>query len=207
MSATKVLKAEARPQVGKGAARALRRQGQIPAVIYGARQPPLGVALNANQMTLLVHGGGFMTTIFEVQVDGARERVIPRDIQFDPVRDTLVHIDFLRVGKDTVVAVDVPVRFLNEDKSPGLKHGGVLNVVRYTVELYVPADSIPEFLEVDLAGSEIADAIHISMVKLPESAKPVISDRDFTIATIVAPTVAPETEETPAAEGETPAAS
>jgi large subunit ribosomal protein L25 len=192
MSATKVLKAEARPRAGKGAARALRREGRIPAVIYGEKQPALGISLDGNQMSLLLHGGGFMTTVFEVQVDGATERAIPRDFQLDPVRDTLMHIDFLRVGKDSVISVDVPVHFLNEDKSPGLKRGGVLNVVRHTVELYVPADAIPDSLEADLTGLDINDALHISAIKLPDRVTPVITDRDFTVATIAAPTVVTE---------------
>jgi large subunit ribosomal protein L25 len=190
MSATKVIKAEARERAGKGAARALRREGRIPAVIYGEKQPPVGISLDRNQMTLLLHGGGFMTTLFEVEVGGGTERVIPRDYQLDPVRDFLMHIDFLRVGKDSVIAIEVPVHFVNEEKSPGIKRGGVLNVVRHHIELYVPADRIPEAIEIDLAGLEINDSVHISAVKLPEGARSVIHDRDFTIATIAAPTVA-----------------
>ena len=191
MSATKVIEAEARQRAGKGAARALRREGRIPAVIYGEKQQSVGIALDRNQMTRLVHGGGFMTTLFEINVGGAAERVIPRDFQLDPVSDTLMHIDFLRIGKDSVVAVEVPVHFLNEERSPGIKRGGVLNVVRHTVELYVPADRIPDFLEVDLSGANINDSIHISSIKLPEGVRPVIQDRDFTVATIAPPTVAP----------------
>jgi large subunit ribosomal protein L25 len=204
MSATKVIEAEARQRAGKGAARALRREGRIPAVIYGEKQAPVGIALDRNQMSRLLHAGGFMTTLFDVKIGDVSERVIPRDFQRDPVRDTLLHIDFLRVGKDSVVSVDVPVRFLNEELSPGLKRGGVLNVVRHHVELYVPADSIPEALEVDLSGLDINDAVHISAIKLPEGARPVIQDRDFTVATIGAPTVVAQTAgEGEAAAGET----
>lgn len=200
MTATKVLTAEARDRVGKGAARALRREGKIPAVIYGDKRPPAGVVLDRNQMTLLVRGGGFMTTLFEMNVgDGATERVIPRDFQLDPVRETLMHIDFLRLGKDAVIDVEVPVHFVNQERSPGIKRGGVLNIVRHRIELNVRADAIPEFIEIDVAGLDINDSVHISAVKLPEGARPVIHERDFTIATVAAPTVV--TEEAPA-EGE-----
>jgi large subunit ribosomal protein L25 len=201
MTATKVLTAEARDRVGKGAARALRREGKIPAVIYGDKRPPEGVALDRNQMTLLVRAGGFMTTLFEMQVGGGgTERVIPRDFQLDPVRDALMHIDFLRLGKDAVIDVEVPVRFVNQDRSPGIKRGGVLNIVRHRIELHVRADSIPEFLEVDVAGLDINDSVHISSVALPEGARPVIHERDFTIATVAAPTVVTEEETRPAEE-------
>lgn len=195
MSATKVLKAEARDRAGKGAARALRREGKIPAVIYGGKQPPVGIALDRLSTQLLVYAGGFRTTVFEIDINGTVERAIPRDYQLDPVKDTLVHVDFLRISKDSVIAVDVPVHFINEEKSPGLKKGGVLNVVRHSVEFYVPADQIPDFIEVDLSGWNIGDSIHISAVKLPAGVKPVITDRDFTVATIAAPTVAAESAE------------
>lgn len=195
MSATKALKAELRDRSGKGAARALRREGKLPAVIYGDKKEPVGIALDANEMKKLVFGGGFMTTIFEIEAGKTKERVLPRDFQLDPVKDFLIHIDFLRVSKDSVISVEVPVHFHNEEKSPGIKKGGVLNIVRHAVELYVPADKIPDALDVDLSGSEIGDSIHISAVKLPEGTKPVIQDRDFTIATIAAPTVAQAVDE------------
>jgi large subunit ribosomal protein L25 len=198
MSATKVIKAEARDRVGKGAARALRRQDRVPAVIYGGKKAPLGISLNGNEMYVLLHGGGFMTTIFEVDVDGKKERVIPRDYQLDPVKDFLIHIDFVRVTKDSVVTVDVPVHFLNEAKSPGLKRGGVLNIVDHSIEMHVAADKIPEAIEIDLSGREIGDTIHISSVTLPEGAKPT-EKGDFTIATIAAPSVMPEEPAAPAA--------
>lgn len=205
MSATKVLKAEARDRVGKGAARALRRQDRVPAVIYGGKKAPLGVSLNGNEMHLLLHGGGFMTTIFEVEVDGKKERVLPRDYQLDPVKDFLIHIDFVRVTKDSIVTVDVPVRFLNEAKSPGLKQGGVLNIIDHAIEMHVAADKIPDAIEIDLTGREIGDAFHISSVTLPEGAKPT-EKGDFTIATIVAPSVMPEEPAAaPAEEAEAPA--
>ncbi|TIR90525.1 MAG: 50S ribosomal protein L25/general stress protein Ctc [Mesorhizobium sp.] len=174
------LKAEAREQVGKGSARAVRRNGKVPAVIYGDKQPPLAIALNYKDIFYKIHGGGFLTTIATIDVDGKKIQVLPKDFQLDPVKDFPVHVDFLRIGKDTEVNVDVPVHFINEDKSPGIKRGGVLNIVRHEVEFHCPANAIPEFITVDLAG-----------------VKPVISDRDFTIATIAgSAAMKPETEET-----------
>jgi large subunit ribosomal protein L25 len=187
--ANKALKATVRDRVGKGAARALRREDKIPAVIYGEKKPPVSIALDQNQMSLLLNGGGFMTTVFEIDVDGKMERAIPRDFQVEPVRDFLTHIDFLRVGEHSEVAVEIPVHFVNQEASPGIKRGGVLNVVRHQVELYVPADRIPEFVEADLTGLDINDSLHISAVKLPEGVRPVIGERDFTVATIAPPTV------------------
>jgi large subunit ribosomal protein L25 len=178
------LKAEAREKVGKGSARETRRNGKVPAVIYGDKQPPLSIALPYKELYYKIHGGGFMTTIATIDVDGKKIQVLPKDYQLDPVRDFPMHVDFLRVGKDTVVTVEVPVHFINEEKSPGIKRGGVLNVVRHEVEFTVPANAIPDSITVDLEGTEIGDSIHISAVKLPAGVKPVISDRDFTIATI-----------------------
>ena len=190
------LKAEAREQVGKGSARAVRRDGKVPAVIYGDKQPPLAIALNYKDLFYKIHGGGFLTTIATIDVDGKKIQVLPKDFQLDPVKDFPVHVDFLRIGKDTEVNVDVPVHFINEDKSPGIKRGGVLNIVRHEVEFHCPANAIPEFITVDLAGTDIGDSIHISAVSLPAGVKPVISDRDFTIATIAgSAAMKPETEE------------
>ena len=181
------LKAAARDRVGKGAARAARRAGLIPAVIYGGKQPAKPITLSFHEMDLRIHKGHFLTSIFEIDVDGETTRVIPRDYQLDPVRDMPVHIDFLRVSADTEVTVEVPVHFENEEASPGIKRGGVLNVVRYHVEVHCPADAIPEAFTVDLTGTDIGDSIHISAVALPAGVTPTISDRDFTIATIAAP--------------------
>ena len=178
------LKAEARERVGKGSAREVRRNGKVPAVIYGDKQPPLAIALSYKEVYYKIHGGGFLTTVATIDVDGQKISVLPKDYQLDPVRDFPVHVDFLRIGKDTEVNVEVPVHFINEDKSPGIKRGGVLNIVRHQVEFHCPANAIPEFITVDLDGAEIGDSIHISAVKLPAGVKPVISDRDFTIATI-----------------------
>ena len=203
------LKAEAREQVGKGSARAVRRNGQIPAVIYGDKQPPLAIALSWKDIYYKIHGGGFLTTVATIDVGGKKIQVLPKDFQLDPVSDSPVHVDFLRVGKNTEVNVNVPVHFVNEEKSPGLKRGGVLNIVRHEVEFHCPANAIPEFITVDLTGTDIGDSIHISAVKLPAGVKPVIADRDFTIATVAGssamkPEVTEEAEaaSAPAAEGE-----
>lgn len=184
MSDTYELKAEARERVGKGSARELRRNGKIPAVIYGDKQPPISIIVPYKEIFYKIHGGGFLTTVATIDVDGKKIQVLPKDYQLDPVRDFPMHVDFLRVGKNTEVNVQVPVHFINEEKSPGIKRGGTLNVVRHEVEFHCPANAIPEFITVDLDGADIGDSIHISAVKLPKGVKPVISDRDFTIATI-----------------------
>ncbi|MGO7165743.1 50S ribosomal protein L25/general stress protein Ctc [Rhizobium leguminosarum] len=180
------LKAEARERVGKGSARDLRRNGLIPAVIYGDKQAPIAIALNTNEVTKRIHAGGFMTTVATIDVDGKKHKVLPKDYQLDPVRDFTMHVDFLRVSGNTQVTVEIPVHFINEEKSPGLKVGGVLNIVRHEVEVHCPADAIPEFFNIDLSGKKIGDSIHIAEVTLPMGVTPVI-DRDFTIATIIAP--------------------
>lgn len=195
MSDTYELTAEARERVGKGSARELRRNGKIPAVIYGDKQSPVSIALPYKDVTRRIHAGGFMTTIATIDVDGKKYRVLPKDYQLDPVRDFTMHVDFLRVGKNTVVTVEVPVHFENDEASPGIKRGGVLNVVRHTVEVHCPADSIPEFFLVDLTGLQIGDGIHISNITLPDGVTPTITDRDFTIATIAAPAVLTAEEE------------
>ncbi|MFC3722603.1 50S ribosomal protein L25/general stress protein Ctc [Neoaquamicrobium sediminum] len=187
MSQSYELKAEARERVGKGSARELRRNGMVPAVIYGDKQTPLSIALNYKDVYYKIHGGGFMTTIATINVDGKKIQVLPKDYQLDPVRDFPMHVDFLRVSKNTVVTVNIPVHFINEEKSVGIKRGGVLNVVRHDIEAHVPANEIPDFIEVDLAGTDLGDSIHISSVTLPKDVKPTITDRDFTIATIAAP--------------------
>ncbi|NML72993.1 50S ribosomal protein L25/general stress protein Ctc [Rhizobium sp. S-51] len=180
------LKAEARERVGKGSSRELRRNGLIPAVIYGDKQAPIAISIDTNEVTKRIHAGGFMTTVAVINVNGEKINVLPKDYQLDPVRDFTMHVDFLRVSADSKVTVEVPVHFINEDKS-AIKIGGVLNVVRHEVELHCPANDIPEFITVDLAGHKIGDSLHISHVKLPAGVTPVIADRDFTIATIVAP--------------------
>ncbi|MAB00612.1 MAG: 50S ribosomal protein L25/general stress protein Ctc [Stappia sp.] len=182
-----VLKASARDRVGKGAARALRREGLVPAVIYGDKKPALPIAIPMKESTLALHRGGFMTHLGKIDIDGTTHTVIAKDYQLDPVRDDLIHVDFLRVAKGSELTVDVPVHFINEEKCPGIKQGGVLNVVRHTVEMTVPADSIPEALIVDLSTVKAGDSIHISAIDVPAGCTPTITDRDFTVATIAAP--------------------
>jgi large subunit ribosomal protein L25 len=193
------LKAEARERVGKGSSRELRRNGLIPAVIYGDKQAPISIALSTNEVTKRIHAGGFMTTVASIVLNGEKISVLPKDYQLDPVRDFTMHVDFLRVSADSQVTVEVPVHFINEEKS-GIKIGGVLNIVRHEVEMECPANDIPEFITVDLEGFKIGDSIHISHVKLPQGAKPTITDRDFTIATIVAPAAGVSEEEEAASE-------
>lgn len=183
------LPAVARDRAGKGPARAARRAGQVPGVIYGAQKDPSLISVEARLLNKLLHQGGFYSTLFDVKVNGKAERALARDVQFDPVTDFPVHVDFLRVSAATSVHVEVPVHFVNEDNCPGIDQGGVLNVVRHEVELVCRADAIPAHIEVDLTGLDIGDGVHISMVKLPDGVKPAITDRDFTIATIAAPTV------------------
>jgi large subunit ribosomal protein L25 len=185
MSATQEMKATARPEVGKGAARAVRRTGRVPGVIYGDKKPPLPISLDAAEINRRIYDGHFLTTVYQLDVDGEKHRVIPRAYQLDPAKDKPVHVDFQRLGVGAIVRVHVPVRFINQDASPGLKRGGTLNIVRHTVEFYCPAEGIPESITADLTGLEIAHSLHISAVKLPEGVRPVIRDRDFTIATIV----------------------
>lgn len=193
------LAATARPRAGKGAARQARREGKVPAVIYGDNQPPETISLDYNELWRQVLKGHFTATVFDVKVDGKSHRVIPRDIQFDPVKDLPIHVDLLRIGKDGVIRVAVPVKFVNEALSPGLKRGGVLNIVRHEVEVFCPYDRIPPAFEVDLDGMQIGRSIHISSIALPEGVHPVIRDRDFTIATIAGAVKADE--EAAAAEG------
>jgi len=209
---TQELAAEARERAGKGAARALRREDKVPAVIYGDKKPPVSIAVSKRELNRLIHAPGFFTHTYDVKVGKDSHHVIARDLHMDPVSDQPLHVDFLRVSDRTVVTVDVPVRFLNEEESPGLTAGGVLNVVRYTIEVNSRAGSIPEHIEIDLAGTELGDSIHISQITLPDGVKPTITDRDFTVATIAAPSAvkaeaaeeaeAEEAEEEEAEEGE-----
>jgi large subunit ribosomal protein L25 len=195
MTAIKELKAVARPRAGKGAARAERRAGRVPAVIYGEKQDPITISLEFIEINKIIYAGHFLTTLFEVDVDGTKHRVIPRDYQLDVVKDFPIHVDFLRVSKGTTVTVDVPVHFVKQEASPALKSGGTLNVVAHTVELECPAESIPEAIEVDLTGAEFGDAFHLSTQKLPAGVT-WAGQGDDTLATIVAPVGADE----PAAE-------
>ena len=178
------LKATAREGTGKIANRALRAQKMVPGVVYGGETAPANVALEYRNVLQHYQTGHFLSTVYLLDIDGKKERVIPRDVQVDPVRDFPTHVDFLRVGRSSRIDVDVPVQFINEDASPGLKRGGVLNIVRHTIEFSCPADAIPEKITIDLTGLDIGDSLHISAVTLPAGITPTITDRDFTVATI-----------------------
>lgn len=188
MSATKTLEAVARDRVGKGAARAVRRQGQIPAVIYGAGQPPQSIAVDLIRTRTLIYAGGFKTTVFEISIGGKKVRAIPRDFQLDPVTSVPLHVDFLRVVQGQTVVVDVPVHFVNEEAAPGIKQrGGTLNISLHTVSLDVAPDQIPDAIEVDLTGREIGDVIHAADLKIP--AGTYTGEGTDPVANIVPPTV------------------
>lgn len=189
------LKATVRERVGKGAARAARREGLVPAVIYGDKKPAISINLPYKETELAVFRGGFLSQIGTLDLDGKKITVIAKDFQLEPVRDFVWHIDFMRVTAGDTLTVDIPVRFLNEEECPGIKRGGVLNIVRHTVEMTVPATSIPEAIEVDLANEDLGSTQHISAVKLPEGCQPTITDRDFTISTIAAPAGLNESDE------------
>ena len=181
------LKAQARDRVGKGAARALRREGLVPAVIYGDKQPPVTVSIAYREAMKRIYAGGFLSHIVTLDVDGEKHRVIPRDYQLDVVSDKALHVDFLRVGKGTKLNVQVHVTFINDDQSPGIKRGGVLNIVHHTLDLTVDADNIPEAIIVDLAGKDIGDIIHLSSITLPAGVSDHSHEADLTIASIVTP--------------------
>lgn len=194
--------ATARERAGKGAARATRRAGHVPGVVYGAKEPPVLIAVDPKVLKQHIGQSGFFTRLMDIQLDGKAHRVLPRDVQYHPVTDQPIHVDFMRVSADAKVTVAVPVVFTNEGASPGLKKGGVLNIVRHEVELVCPVDRIPHSLMVDLAGKDIGDSIHISHIPLPEGVRPTIADRDFTVATVAAPTIQAEEEVKPVAAAE-----
>jgi large subunit ribosomal protein L25 len=196
---TITFEAESRLGGGKGPARALRRAGRVPAIIYGERKDQQMVSLEARALRRQLTNPRFFSTLCSLEVGGDTIRVLPREVQLHPVSDDPIHADFVRVSAGTTITVEVQVVFLNEDISPGLKRGGVLNVVRREIEVICPADSIPGQLELDLAKADIGDSLHISQMSLPEGVQPTITDRDFTVATISAPTVSVDEE---AAEGE-----
>ncbi len=186
MSKSYELKAEARVLAGKGSARAVRRNGRVPAVIYGDKQAPISISLDYKEIYYKIHGGGFLHTVATIDVNGDKIRVLPKDYQLDPVKDFPTHVDFLRVSANSRIKVEIPVHFINQDISVGLKRGGILNIVRHEVEFMCPVDAIPDFITVDLASVDIGHSVHISAVAVPEGLKPTI-DRDFTVATIVSP--------------------
>lgn len=205
MSDTLNLSAETREGVGKGASRVLRREGRVPAVIYGNKEEPLAIHVEAKLLARLLDTGHFMNSIVELEVGGRKIRTLPKDVAIHPVTSRALHVDFLRLAKNATVHVNVPVVFLNEEAAPGLKQGGVLNVVRHELELVCDANSIPDEIEIDVTGLEIGDSIHISAVNLPKGVESAITDRDFTIATIAPP--APIEVEEDAATGEEDASS
>ncbi len=187
MSDTLNLPAETRERAGKGASRALRREGRVPAVVYGGKEEPLAIHVEEKLLIKQLGTGHFLNSIVEIEVGGKKLRTLPKDVAFHPVTDRPLHADFLRLSKDATVHVNVPVHFANEDASPGLKRGGVLNIVRHELELVCEADKIPDEIHIDVTGLDVGDSIHISHVTLPKGSTSAITDRDFTIATIVAP--------------------
>jgi large subunit ribosomal protein L25 len=186
MASIKELKAVARDRVGKGAARAVRRQGQVPAVIYGGGAPAESISLDFNQMKLAIYAGHFLTTIFEIDVDGRKTRAIPRDYQLDPIKDVPVHVDFLRLAEGQAIKVVVPVHVVGQDRSPGIKRGGTLQIVEHSVELLVPSDAIPDFIEATVADLDIGSSVHLADVTLPAGVKPVSAENP-TLVTVVPP--------------------
>lgn len=188
MSEVTTLTAERRDRAGKGAAREARRQGKVPAVVYGDRREPAIVSLDARELGKQLRRPGFLSHVFELDVDGRRERVLPREVQHDPLSDRPIHVDFMRVSAETQVEVDVELSFVNEAKSPGLKQGGVLNVVRHSVTLLCRPDTIPESLVVDLAGLELGDVVHLQQLALPAGVQFADAEAQSTIASIAAPT-------------------
>ncbi|MBO6765913.1 50S ribosomal protein L25/general stress protein Ctc [Maricaulis sp.] len=197
MSSNIVLNVDVREGTGKGAARAARREDLVPGVLYGGDQDPVSINLRGNEIRKALLTGQFISHMMELEHEGKRQKVIARDIQFHPVSDAPMHIDLFRVNEKTRIDVEVTVHFINEEKCPGLKRGGVLNVVRHVVELNCPAGAIPEAIEADLSGLDIGDSIHISAIPLPKGVKSTITDRDFTVATLQGSraVLTPETEE------------
>jgi large subunit ribosomal protein L25 len=197
-----ILKATKRTTVSSGQVNKLRSEGFIPAVLYGGEKNNLNISLKKLHVKDLISTETFMSKVFNLDIDGNPEKVLPREIAYDPVSDEPIHIDFIRITKGAVVTLEIPVKFINTDKSPGLKKGGVLNIVRRKVELKCPSENIPDEIIVDLGDAEINTSLKISSVKLPEKVVPIITDRDFVIGTVVAPTVLVEPEKTEEATAE-----
>ena len=209
MAETTILNGNLRTNTGKGFARASRRAGRIPAIIYGDKQDTISIDIEEREYKKIMTQSGIFSRLLDLNVDGKSNIVLTRDIQFHPVSENPLHVDFLRIGKGSTITVSIPVSFINEELSPGLKTGGVLNTVRFELELECPADKIPEKIEINLEGLVVGDSIKISTVNLPDGVSPTITDRDFTIATIAAPTKMAEvsteaTEETDDGSSETP---
>ena len=203
-----ILKATKRNTASAGQVNKLRTEGFIPAVLYGGKKNNINLSLKKLHLKDLIKTETFMSKVFNLDIDGSPEKVLPRDVAYDPVSDEPIHIDFIRIEKGSTIILEIPVKFINSEKSPGLKKGGVLNIVRRKVELKCPSENIPNEIIVDLDNTEINSSLKISSVKLPENVVPTISDRDFVIATVVSPTILVEpekTEEAATAEGEVPA--
>ncbi len=199
MAELQTLHAEVRAETGKNAAHRVRNNGLVPAIVYGGQEAPRPIAINESEFAKHYFSGTLLSTLFMLDVGGEKTRVIPRDVAIDPVSDRPIHLDFLRLAEGARIALHIPVQFRGQDLSPGLKKGGVLNMVRHTVELYCPAENIPNSIEADLSEADIGDSLHISAFTLPEGVQPVIQNRDFTVATVAPPTTyveeVPETEE------------
>jgi large subunit ribosomal protein L25 len=204
MSEQLTLPAEARDRAGKGASRSLRREGRVPAVVYGEKKEPLSIHVEEKLLTKMLSTGHFMNSVVMIDFKGKEHRTLPKSVDFHPVSSRPIHVDFLRIGEHTKVTVAVPMRFDNEDASPGLKRGGVLNVVVHELEIVCDAAHIPNEIHIALDGLEIGDSVHISQVKLPEGVVPSNTDEDFTVATIVAPSAMKAEEEEAAPAGEVP---
>jgi large subunit ribosomal protein L25 len=189
MAATKQLAAVARNGIGKGAARSVRREGRVPGVIYGGGEAPEPISVDYKDLNKLVYAGHFLTTIFELDLAGRKERVLPRDYQLDVVSDRPLHVDFLRLKAGSRVRVQTPVHVVEQELSPGVKKGGAVNLVLHSLELWAPADAIPDSITISLAGLDFHDSVHISTIKLPEGCKPVNTKTDLTVVTVVPPTV------------------
>ena len=201
-----ILKATKRTIASKGQLNKLRSDGFIPAILYGGKKDNVNISLKKLQLRDMIKTETFMSKVVDIEIEGSSEKVLPRDVSYDPISDEPIHIDFMRVVKGSTVILEIPVKLINMEKSPGLKKGGVLNIVRRKVELKCPAENIPNEIVLDLDNTEIGSSLKISSVKLPQNVIPTISDRDFVIATVVSPTIViePEKTEEATAEGETP---
>jgi large subunit ribosomal protein L25 len=186
MATVREMKATARERSGKGGARAARRAGQVPGVVYGDNKDALNISLDFAELRQRIYAGHFLTTIYDLDIDGTKQRVIPRDYQLDPVRDFPVHVDFMRLGEGATIRVSIPVHVRNAEASPGVKRGGTVNIATHAIEVRCPADAIPESFDVDLTGLEINHSVHLSDIQLPPNVRPVMTG-DLTLVTIVPP--------------------
>lgn len=199
MATVKELKATSRPVGGKGAARAERRAGRVPGVIYGDNKPPVAISVNDAELRQRILAGRFLTTIYDIELEGKKHRVIPRDFHLDPVKDFPLHVDFLRLGEGATIRVSVPLHVNGAEAAPGVKRGGTINIVTHTIELEAEAESIPQYLEVDVSQLDIGTSLHITDIKLPKGVKTLARDADLTLVTIVPPSGYGEEAATPAA--------